>query len=280
MNRLTMRYRTAWTALVVAAVVGLVALAPHLGFTSAAPATIWSERPVSVTAAATVPAPNWVELTRALKPAVVNISTKRVQDGTSMQSPFGDDDPFQQFFKQFGQPGRKTVRSMGSGFIIDPAGYIVTNDHVVDGADEIRVQLADEREFKAKVVGRDPRTDLALLKIDAHQPAGGPARRLGRAARRRVGDGDRQPVRPRAHRHDRHRQRQGRVIGAGPYDDFIQTDASINPGNSGGPLFNSRGRGRSASTPPSAAAARRHRLRHPGQPGQVGRRPSSPRPAR
>ena len=80
MNRLTMRYRTAWTVLIVAAVVGLVALAPHLGFTSAAPAPIWSERPVSVTAAATVPAPNWVELTRALKPAVVNISTKRVEE--------------------------------------------------------------------------------------------------------------------------------------------------------------------------------------------------------
>jgi uncharacterized protein (DUF983 family) len=98
MNRLTIRYRTAWAALIVAAVVGLVALAPHLGFTSAAPAPIWSERPVAVTAATTVPAPNWVALTRALKPAVVNISTKRVQDGPQMQSPFGNDDPFQQFF--------------------------------------------------------------------------------------------------------------------------------------------------------------------------------------
>lgn len=76
MNRLTMHHRTAWAALIVAAVVGLVALAPHFGFTSATPAPIWSERPVAVTAAATVPAPNWVALTRALKPAVVNISTK------------------------------------------------------------------------------------------------------------------------------------------------------------------------------------------------------------
>src|SRR6266481_6022530 len=134
MNRLTtMRYRTAWMALVVAAVVGLVALAPHLGFTTA------------------VPQPNWVELTRALKPAVVNISTKRVQEGTSMPSPFGNDDPFQQFFKQFGQPGRKTVRSMGSGFIINPAGYIVTNNHVVDGATEIQVKIDDGRELPGKV---------------------------------------------------------------------------------------------------------------------------------
>src|SRR5260370_41112200 len=104
MNRLT-RYRTAWMVLVVAAVVGLVALAPHLGFTSAAPAPIWSERPVSVTAAATVPQPNWVELTRALKPAAVNISTKRVQEGTAMPSPVGNDDPLQPFFQQVRQPG-------------------------------------------------------------------------------------------------------------------------------------------------------------------------------
>ena len=241
MNRLTMRYRTAWTALVVAAVVGLVALAPHLGFTSAAPAQIWSERPVSVTAAATVPAPNWVELTRALKPAVVNISTKRVQDGTSTQSPFGNDDPFQQFFKQFGQPGRKTVRSMGSGFIINPAGYIVTNNHVVDGATEIQVKIDDGRELPGKVVGRDPRTDLALLKVDATNL---PVIPLGDSAALQVGE----PVMAIGNPFGLERtvttgivSATGRVIGQGPYDDFIQTDASINPGNSGGPLINARG---------------------------------------
>src|SRR5512144_1025673 len=148
MDRLTMRYRTAWLAVVVAAAVGLVALAPHLGFTGAAPAPIWSEKAVSVTAAATVPSPNWVALTRALKPAVVNISTRRVQDGTPMQSPFGNDDPFQQFFKQFGQPSRRTVRSMGSGFVINAAGYIVTNNHVVDGASEISVKIDDGRALR------------------------------------------------------------------------------------------------------------------------------------
>ena len=241
MNRLTMRYRTAWTALIVAAVVGLVALAPHLGFTSAAPAPIWSERPVSVTAAATVPAPNWVELTRALKPAVVNISTKRVQDGTSMQSPFGNDDPFQQFFKQFGQPGRKTVRSMGSGFVINPAGYIMTNNHVVDGATEIQVKIDDGRELPGKVVGRDPRTDLALLKVEA---TGLPVIPLGDSAALQVGE----PVMAIGNPFGLERtvttgivSATGRVIGQGPYDDFIQTDASINPGNSGGPLINGRG---------------------------------------
>ena len=242
MNRLTtMRYRTAWMALVVAAVVGLVALAPHLGFTSAAPAPIWSERPVSVTAAATVPQPNWVELTRALKPAVVNISTKRVQDGTSMPSPFGNDDPFQQFFKQFGQPGRRTVRSMGSGFIINPAGYIMTNNHVVDGATEIQVKIDDGRELPGKVVGRDPRTDLALLKVEA---TGLPVIPLGDSGALQVGE----PVMAIGNPFGLERtvttgivSATGRVIGQGPYDDFIQTDASINPGNSGGPLINGRG---------------------------------------
>src|SRR5690242_6643658 len=241
MNRLTMHHRTAWAALIVAAVVGLVALAPHFGFTSATPAPIWSERPVAVTAAATVPAPNWVALTRALKPAVVNISTKRVQDGPQMQSPFGNDDPFQQFFKQFGQPGRRTVRSMGSGFIINPAGYIVTNNHVVDGASEIQVKIDDGREMPGKVIGRDPRTDLALLKVEA---TGLPVIPLGDSSELQVGE----PVMAIGNPFGLERtvttgivSATGRVIGQGPYDDFIQTDASINPGNSGGPLINARG---------------------------------------
>ncbi|HEX5530198.1 MAG TPA: DegQ family serine endoprotease [Methylomirabilota bacterium] len=235
-----MRYRTAWLAVVVVAVVGLVALAPHLGFTSAAPAPLWSERPVAVTAAPAVPQPNWVELTRALKPAVVNISTKRVENGTT-KSPFGNDDPFQQFFKQFGQPQRRTVRSMGSGFVINPAGYIVTNNHVVDGASEISVKIDDGREMPGKVVGRDPRTDLALLKVEA---TGLPVIPLGDSSELRVGE----PVMAIGNPFGLERtvttgivSATGRVIGQGPYDDFIQTDASINPGNSGGPLINSRG---------------------------------------
>src|SRR5262245_5992906 len=101
MNKLITRYRTGAIAVVVSAVVALVAIAPHLSVShAAAPGTLWSERATSAPPS-TVPAPNWVELTRALKPAVVNISTKRVQEGSPMQSPFGKDDPFQQFFKQF-----------------------------------------------------------------------------------------------------------------------------------------------------------------------------------
>ena len=127
---------------VAAAVVGLVALAPHLGHTNT-PGALWSERPVPIAPAAVVPQASWVELTRALKPAVVNISTRRVEESVQLQGPFGDNEPLQQFFKRFGEqpPPRRTVRSMGSGFIINPAGYIVTNNHVVEGATEIRVKI-------------------------------------------------------------------------------------------------------------------------------------------
>jgi serine protease Do len=246
MHRLALRYRAAWLGVVVAAIVGLVALAPHLGHTSTAQ-PLWSERPVTVAPAAVAPAPNWVELTRALKPAVVNISTKRVEERVQLQnpfgdrSPFGDNDPFQRFFKQFEQQPRRTVRSMGSGFIINPAGYIVTNNHVVEGATEIRVKIDDGRELPGKVVGRDPKTDLALLKVEA---TGLPVIPLGDSSQLQVGE----PVMAIGNPFGLERtvttgivSATGRVIGQGPYDDFIQTDASINPGNSGGPLISARG---------------------------------------
>jgi serine protease Do len=242
MNRFVNRTRAAWIGVVAAAVVGLVALAPHLGHTNTA-APLWSDRPVSTTPAAAVPQANWVELTRALKPAVVNISTKRVEERVQLQSPFGDSEQFQQFFRRFGEqpPPRRTVRSMGSGFIINPAGYIVTNNHVVEGATDIRVKIDDGREMTGKVVGRDPKTDLALLKVEA---TGLPVIPLGDSAQLQVGE----PVMAIGNPFGLERtvttgivSATGRVIGQGPYDDFIQTDASINPGNSGGPLINARG---------------------------------------
>ena len=248
MNPFVTRTRTAWLGVVAAAVIGLVVLAPHLGHTNTS-APLWSERPVPVAPAAAVPAANWVELTRALKPAVVNISTRRVEERVQLQNPFGNQSPFgdneqlQQFFKRFGEapPSRRTVRSMGSGFVINPAGYIVTNNHVVEGAADIRVKIDDGREMTAKVVGRDPKTDLALLKVEA---TGLPVIPLGDSAQLQVGE----PVMAIGNPFGLERtvttgivSATGRVIGQGPYDDFIQTDASINPGNSGGPLINARG---------------------------------------
>ncbi|HSB41403.1 MAG TPA: DegQ family serine endoprotease [Methylomirabilota bacterium] len=246
MHRLTLRYRAAWLGVAGAALVALVMVAPHLGHT-ATTAPLWSERATAVTPATVAPAPNWVELARALKPAVVNISTKRMEEHVQLQnpfgsqSPFGNDDPFQRFFKQFEQPSRRTVRSMGSGFIINPAGYIVTNNHVVEGASEIRVKIDDGRELAGKVVGRDPKTDLALLKVEA---AGLPVIPLGNSSELQVGE----QVMAIGNPFGLERtvttgivSATGRVIGQGPYDDFIQTDASINPGNSGGPLINARG---------------------------------------
>src|SRR6266849_6766735 len=248
MNRFVTRTRAAWMGVVAATIVGLVALAPHLGHTTTS-APLWSDRPAPAAAAATVPQPNWVELTRALKPAVVNISTRRVEERVQFQNPFGNQSPFgdneqlQQFFKRFGeqQPPRRTVRSMGSGFIINPAGYIVTNNHVVEGATDIRVKIDDGREMTAKVVGRDPKTDLALLKVEA---TGLPVIPLGDSAELQVGE----PVMAIGNPFGLQQtvttgivSATGRVIGEGPYDNFIQTDASINPGNSGGPLINTRG---------------------------------------
>jgi serine protease Do len=151
------------------------------------------------------------------------------------------DDFFDRFFQGQPQTPRKE-RSLGSGFVISADGYILTNDHVVDGADEIKVRLSDGRNFTATVKGLDPKLDLALLKIEAGDKL--PVARLGDSGALKVGEwvmaignpfGLEQTVTVGIV------SAKGRVIGAGPYDDFIQTDASINPGNSGGPLFNTAG---------------------------------------
>jgi len=238
MTRLT-RWISGATTLALA--VTLVALLPRFGFTKPE-APLWSERPVTSEAAAPAASP-WVELARTLKPAVVNISTKRVEEGRRpLDSPFGPNDPFKQFFEPFfrGAP-RRTVRSLGSGFVINPAGFVVTNNHVVDGATEIRVTLADGRDLSAKMLGRDPKTDIALLKVEM---TGLPVIPLGDSARLQVGE----PVMAIGDPFGLEQtvttgivSATGRVIGEGPYDDFIQTDASINPGNSGGPLINAQG---------------------------------------
>ena len=223
--------RLTWPAL--ALVLLLVALAPLTGFGREGQ-RLWQERAAGAPAIATVPAPNWVEIARAVKPAVVNVSVRGVQKDA------GDAD---EFFHQFGggRPPKRMVRGLGSGFVINPEGYVVTNNHVVDGATDIKVKFADGRELNGTVVGRDPKTDLALLKVDAHNLTAVP---LGDSARLEVGE----PVMAVGNPFGLEQtvttgivSATGRVIGEGPYDDFIQTDASINPGNSGGPLINARG---------------------------------------
>src|SRR5262245_40534493 len=243
MKRLFGKHRWAWPA---AALVGLglvagVGIGPHLGFTAGPRTPLWTERSVNV-APAQIQSPNWVEIVKEIKPAVVNVSTKRVEGGSgAMKSPFGHGDPFEQFFRQYGDQPKKSVRSMGSGFIINANGHIITNNHVVDGATEIMVKLSDGRELAGKVIGRDPKTDLALLKVEA---SGLPTIALGDSAELKVGE----PVMAIGNPFGLEQtvttgivSATGRVIGQGPYDDFIQTDASINPGNSGGPLINARG---------------------------------------
>ncbi len=192
--------------------------------------------------------PDFVTLAEQLKPAVVNIGTaKTVKPRAPMppgpHGPGGDmfDEFFERFFRNSPQSPRKE-RSLGSGFIISEDGYILTNDHVVDGADEIKVKLSDGREFTGEIRGLDPKLDLALIKIDAGENL--PVAKLGDSEAIKVGEwvmaignpfGLEQTVTVGIV------SAKGRVIGAGPYDDFIQTDASINPGNSGGPLFNVQG---------------------------------------
>jgi serine protease Do len=193
--------------------------------------------------------PDFVALAKKLRPVVVNISTTQVSEGRGQQefgNPFGEDDPFNDFWKRFfGGPlprGPQRQRSLGSGFIIDGDGSILTNNHVVENAQKIVVKLADEQEYEAKVVGRDSKTDIAVIKISAK--TGLTAASLGDSDNLEVGEwvmaiGN--PFGLDSTVTSGIVSAKGRHIGQGPYDNFIQTDASINPGNSGGPLINLHG---------------------------------------
>ena len=151
------------------------------------------------------------------------------------------EDFFNKFFNQDQQKEFKQ-RSLGSGFIIDKDGYIVTNNHVVENADKIKVILKDEKEFEAEIVGRDPNTDIALIRIKSGYNL--PVLKIGDSDALKVGQWVLAIGSPFGLEHTVTAgivSAKGRVIGSGPYDDFIQTDASINPGNSGGPLINMTG---------------------------------------
>ena len=191
----------------------------------------------------------FVQVAQSVKPAVVNVSTtQRPRPREGRRAPqvppqfrdfFGED-----FFERFfGEPPQRERASLGSGVVVDKRGYILTNNHVIEQADEIEVRLSDKRKFTARVVGTDPKTDLAVIKIDA--PEDLPVAKLGDSTKIRIGEwaiaigspfGLDQTVTvgviSAVGRSD---------VGIATYEDFIQTDASINPGNSGGPLLNLSG---------------------------------------
>jgi serine protease Do len=220
---------------------GILVLSPSFAASSA---------PISVTPVN--PQPGFSQLAAKVKPAVVSISTVtrpklassdgggQMQQMPNLPAPFGD--MMRQFGMRGGQMRMPEQRAQGSGFIIDPAGYIVTNNHVVDGASEVTVTLTDGTDYKAKVIGRDDKTDLALVKVDAGHEL--PYVAFGDSDNAHEGDWVIAVGNPyglggtitagiiSAH---------GRNINSGPYDDFLQIDAPINPGNSGGPLFNQTG---------------------------------------
>jgi serine protease Do len=192
---------------------------------------------------------SFVDLAKKTKPAVVNISVEQTvkgQGNMQFRSPFNENDPFRDFFDRFfnDQQGPKEYkqRGLGTGFIIDKEGYILTNNHVIAHSDKILVKLSDKKEYSAKVIGSDPKTDLALIKIEPKESL--PVLPLGDSDKLEVGEwviaignpfGLEQTVTAGIV------SAKYRDIHMGPYDNFIQTDASINRGNSGGPLLNTRG---------------------------------------
>src|SRR4029077_11445099 len=210
---------------------------------AAAPVSKSSETPM-------VPG-NFSELAENVRPGVVNIqvvkTVKNVAFGSrdSSGNPFGEDSPFGDFFGPYSQGNQSPApeqRGVGSGFVMSREGYILTNNHVVEDATQIKVKLASGKEYNAKVIGQDPKTDLALVKIDGASDLH--PLTLGNSDELKVGSwvvaigspfGLEQTVTAGIV------SAKGRVIGSGPYDNFIQTDASINPGNSGGPLINIKG---------------------------------------
>jgi serine protease Do len=189
------------------------------------------------------------DLAEGLLDAVVNISTSQSVkgNGAGPQPVVPDGSPFQEFFDDFfdgqgKQDGNRKVNSLGSGFVIDASGYVVTNNHVIEGADDIEVIFPNGNKLKAKLVGTDTKTDLSVLKVEPKTPL--KFVKFGDSKRMRIGDwvmaignpfglGGSVTVGIISAR--------GRNINAGPYDNFIQTDAAINKGNSGGPLFNMLG---------------------------------------
>jgi serine protease Do len=191
--------------------------------------------------------PSFADLAAKVKNSVVNISTTQVVQGNPMKDFFGPDSPFGKFFgDQFSGKmphGPMTTHALGSGFVINSDGLILTNNHVVEKATEIKVKLQDGQEYDAKIVGRDPKTDLALIRTKPGKDFPKPVV-LGDSDSIQIGDWVMAVGNPFGLGETVTTgiiSAKGRIIGAGPYDDFLQTDAAINPGNSGGPLFDMNG---------------------------------------
>lgn len=186
------------------------------------------------------------EIVAAVRPAVVNISTTRTVKAPGYLNPFFDDPFFRKYFgddmNQMRKKREHKTANLGSGVIVDKNGYILTNNHVIKGADEIKVRLSDKREFKGRVIGTDPKTDIAVIKIETDRL---PTIKLGDSDKLRVGE----TVIAVGNPFGLHQtvtsgivSATGRAnVGIADYEDFIQTDAAINPGNSGGALVNARG---------------------------------------
>ncbi len=195
--------------------------------------------------------PTFADLVEILQPSVVNISTTSVvrQRGPFQRrpnSPFGGNDPFDDFFKKFfggDSPQQEFKRQgLGSGFIMSKDGYVVTNNHVIDKASDVEVILQNGDKYEAKIVGKDPKTDLAVLKFEPDQEI--QEVHFGDSDSLRIGDWVIAIGNPFGLGYTVTAgivSAKGRSLGLGAYDDFIQTDASLNPGSSGGPLFNLKG---------------------------------------
>jgi serine protease Do/serine protease DegQ len=227
----------------IAAAIGFGVTAAVLSLSTTAPQTAHADIPAPMVAApSTGGLPSLAPMLREVMPAVVNIS---VTSKVEVQNPLGpmmEDPNFRRFFGIPDQPREQEAKSLGSGTIVDAArGYILTNNHVVADADDIKVRLSDDREFSAKLIGKDPDTDLAVIQIKADHLK---ALSLGNSEAMQVGDfvvAIGSPFGLRQTATTGIVSGLGRATGGGSIEDFIQTDASINPGNSGGALVNLRG---------------------------------------
>jgi serine protease Do len=188
--------------------------------------------------------PNFVSLVKQQGPAVVNVSAIRMPEAQPDSPALRKDDPLSEFFRRFGIPpdiGEAPTGSLGSGFIVSQDGYILTNAHVIADTDEVSVKLTNKRDYKAKVIGADPYTDIALIKIDA---TGLPFVKIGDPARLEAGEWVAAIGAPFGFENSVTVgvvSAKGRLLPGGSYVPFIQTDVAVNPGNSGGPLFSVKG---------------------------------------